>query len=258
MIRVWAIVINTFREAIRNKILYSVLLFMALIMGASALFASVTIGDQLQVIKDCGLFSLSFFGAIITIITGVSLLNKELKQKTIYNILSKPISRWEFLLGKHLGLTLTVSLLVTFMGLGLVGFTALFERRIDLLLFQGILVAILEVTVISSVVMFFSSMAVTTTLPGILTLGTYIAGHSINYLNYFAATDGQSGAASQRVVTLFSWILPDLSVFNANSLLVYGQSLSAEHVMYATAYCLAYSTAALIFAGMIFSKRELQ
>ncbi len=255
--KIEAISINTFREAIRNKILYSVVLFAALLLGASAFFGSVTIGDQVQVIKDCGLFSLSFFGAVLTILTGVSLLNKELKQKTIYNILSKPVARWEFVLGKHLGLTLTVSLLVSFMGLGLFAFVAVFEQKPDWLLFQGIVLAILEVTVLASIVMFFSSMAVTTTLPGILTLATYIAGHSIDYLSYFVSGQETAVGGAKVLVDIFSWILPDLSLFNQNALIVYGSSVSPSHFLYSVCYCIGYSTVALTLASVIFSKREL-
>ena len=251
-----AIAINTFREAIRNKILYSVLLFMALLLGAAAFFGSVTIGNQAQVIKDCGLFGLSFFGAVLTMIIGVSLLHKELKQKTIYNILSKQVSRTQFLVGKHLGLTLTVSMLVAAMGLGLFLFSAAFEGRFDWLLFQGILLTIFEVAVLSSVVIFFSSMAVTTTLPGVLTLGTYIAGHSIEYLKFFTA-DGSPGS-SNRLISLLSWILPDLGTFNANALIVYGDALAPGHAAYALVYCVAYSLVALTLAGFVFERRELQ
>ncbi|MCC6953509.1 MAG: ABC transporter permease subunit, partial [Deltaproteobacteria bacterium] len=94
-----AIALNTFREAIRNKVLYSGFLFVALLIAGSALFGSVSVGSQIKVIKDFGLFSLSIFGAIVAVAIGVNLLNKELKQKTIYNILSKPVERWQFIVG---------------------------------------------------------------------------------------------------------------------------------------------------------------
>jgi len=255
--KTWAIVINTYREAIRNRILYTVLLFVVLLIAASTFFGSVTIGDQAQVIKDCGLFSLSFFGAIMTIITGVSLLNKELKQKTIYNILSKPVARWQFVLGKHLGLSLTVSLLVAVMGFGLFAYLVALEQQTDWLLFQGVAYAMMETTVIASVVIFFSSMAVTTTLPGIFTLGTYIAGHSIDYLKFFVGQNAHSSFFTRFLVDIASWILPDLTIFNANESIVYGHSLGAAQAGYAFLYCLAYSGAALSLAAIIFSKREL-
>lgn len=168
--QVQSIALNTYREAIRNKILYSVMLFAVLLVGASAAFGQITIGNQIHVIKTFGLFAVSFFGAVITIVTGVSLLNKEMKQKTIYNILSKPVARWQFLMGKHLGLTATVGSLVSLMGLGLMGFVYLFEGQVDWNLTLGILFSVLEVCVVASIAIFFSSVVVTTTLTGLFTM----------------------------------------------------------------------------------------
>lgn len=255
--KVWAIALNTFREAVRNKILYSVILFAIVVVAISALFGSVTMGSQLKVIKDFGLFSLSFFGAIITILSGVSLLNKELKQKTVYNILSKPVARWQFIVGKHLGLTFTVGVLVAMMGLGLIAFVGLMEGRLDALLIQGVLFAILEVAVVAAVSIFFSSLVVTTTLSGLFTLGTYIAGRSITYFKYFMEQGDNYDPGLAGVLTVFDWILPDLSLFNFNDLLVYGQSPTPADLGYAVVYCLGYSVAALTLAALIFQRREL-
>lgn len=255
--KVWAIALNTFREAVRNKILYSVILFAVLVVAVSALFGSVTLGSQIKVIKDFGLFSLSFFGAIITILSGVSLLNKELKQKTVYNILSKPVQRWQFILGKHLGLTGTVAALVALMGVGLIGFVGLMEGRLDLLLIQGVLFAIMEVAVVASVSIFFSSLVVTTTLSGLFTLGTYIAGRSISYFKYFMDQGENYDPILATVLKVFDWILPDLSLFNFNDLLVSGSSPTPEDLIYAVCYCVGYSVAALTLAALIFQRREL-
>lgn len=255
--KIQAIALNTFREAVRNKILYSVLLFAILLVCASALFGSVTIGDQIKVIKDFGLFSLSFFGAIITVVSGVSLLNKELKQKTIYNILSKPVHRWQFIVGKHFGLTITVGLLVSLMGLALIAIVGLYEGQLDLLLFQGLLFSLLEVMVVAAIVIFFSSIVVTTTLTGLFTLGTYLAGRSINYLTFFLSDEDPSQAGVRGLITLADWILPDLSLFNFNDAIVYGNSVSISNLAYAVCYGICYSTVLLILAALIFSRREL-
>lgn len=255
--KVWAIALNTFREAIRNKILYSVILFAILVVGVSALFGSVTMGSQIKVIKDFGLFSLSFFGAIITILSGVSLLNKELKQKTVYNILSKPVQRWQFILGKHLGLTGTVAVLVAIMGMGLISFVGLMEGRLDILLIEGVLFAILEVAVIASVSIFFSSLVVTTTLSGLFTLGTYVAGRSIAYFKFFMQQGENYDQTLATVLKVFDCILPDLSLFNFSELLVYGQSPTPGDLIYAVLYCFGYSIAALTLAALIFQRREL-
>ncbi len=255
--KVQAIALNTFREAYRNKILYSVILFAIVLVGVAALFGAVSVGSQVKVIKDFGLFSLSFCGALITIITGVSLLNKEIKQKTVYNILSKPVERWQFILGKHLGLTATVCVLVALMGIGLILFAGIFEGQLDLKLFQGILFAIMEITIVSSVVMFFSSVVVTTTLTGLFTLATYVAGRSITYLKFFLVQDKDYNPSLAAVIKVFDIILPDLSLFNISDSIVYGNSVSFSHFLGALLYCLAYSAVCLVLATLIFQRREL-
>ncbi len=255
--KVYAIALNTFREALRNKILYSVILFALLLVVVSAFFGSVSIGSQERVVKDFGLFALSFFGVVLAITIGVSLLNKELKQKTIYNILSKPVDRWQFILGKHLGLSFTVCLLVSLMGLGLVLFASFFGEGIDYLLFQAILLILMEIIVMCSVCIFFSSGVVTTTLPGLFTLATYIAGRSINYLTHFLDQDAKTNPVLSAVVHTLHWILPDLSLFNVADQVVYATSVSPSQLLYSSLYCLSYSLLCLLLATVIFQRREL-
>ena len=255
--KISAIALNTFREAVRNKILYTAVLFALVLVGVSAFFGSVSIGSQEKVIKDFGLFSLSFFGAIIAILSGVSLLNKELKQKTIYNILSKPVDRWQFIIGKYVGLTFTVSVLVCLMGLGLVFFVAIFENKIDWLLFQAILFILMEVAVVSAIAIFFSSVVVTTTLTGIFTLGTYIAGRSISYLKYYLESHDSSNAALVQLINILDWIIPDLTLFGIQNKVVYGIPASAEEVLWASLYCVSYVSVTLILATLVFDRREL-
>ena len=253
-----AIALNTFRESVRNKILYSVLLFAILLVAISALFGSVTLGDKVRVVKDFGLFSVSFFGAIITMINGVTLLNKELKQKTVFNILSKPVSRTEFVCGKYFGLVLTGLTLVTLMGVSVMIFVAFLEGKVDFLLLQAIFFTYLEVFIIASTVMFFSSIVVTTTLTGLFTFATYIAGKSISYLSYFLKESNESYNQTLAVIIkIFDTVLPDLSSLNIINSIVYGQSTTLTHAINATTYSLLYSTTLLILSILIFRKRDL-
>jgi ABC-type transport system involved in multi-copper enzyme maturation permease subunit len=255
--KVLAIAINTFREAIRNKILYSIILFACVVVGVSSLLGSITIGSRLNVVKDFGLFALSISGALITIISGVSLLNKELKQKTIYNILSKPVARWHFVLGKQLGLTMTVCLMVALMGIGLMAFVATIEGKIDWLLLEAIFFVMLEVTIISSITIFFSSVVITTTLSGLFTLAFYVCGRSIGYFNFFFSGQEKYSEGVKNTIRALDTILPDLSLFNVSNLIVYGQSVGIDHALKAIAYSFSYSAILLLFASFIFNKREL-
>lgn len=257
MYKISAIALNTFKEAVRNRILYSILFFGVILVVVSSLFGSVSIGQQEKVIKDFGLFSLSFLGAIISILSGVNLLNKELKQKTIYNILSKPVSRFQFVIGKYIGLTLTISLLTFLMGLALFVFVWQIEGNPDFLLFQGVFLIILELSMVSAITIFFSSLVVTLTLSGIFTLAFYLAGRSISYLKYFLNQDSATPPILLSLISVFDWIVPDLSLFNVSDAIVYGQAVSVEYLINACCYAFSYNLICLILAGVIFSKREL-
>lgn len=255
-----ALIMNTFREAIRNRVLYSVLLFVALLVAISALFGAVTIGSQVKVIKDFGLFALSFFGAISCIATpGGYFLNKELKQKTIYNILSKAVPRWKFVLGKLLGLYLTTAVL-TLAGFLFIAFAAVFEGQLDPLLFQGLYLTLLEVLIITGITIFFSSLVITTSLAGLFTVATYIAGRSLGYLTYFTApkAGSETNPVTRILTQTLDIILPNLGLFNVGKSVRLWRPCN-EPVSYiaATIYAVCYTTLVFLAAAAIFQHREL-
>jgi ABC-type transport system involved in multi-copper enzyme maturation permease subunit len=256
MSQVQAIALNTFREVLRSKILYSVVAIAAAVVCAATLFGSVTIGSQVKVVKDFGLFALSFFGTLLAISAGTNLLNKELKYKTVYNILSKPVARWQFVAGKYLGLFAVVAVLDALLAGALILYAAGFEGRFDPLLLQGFLFALLEANIICAVTIFFSSLVVTTTLTGILTFATYISGRSVHYLAYFLSGDEKPALAN--VIRGFDLILPDLSLFAVGDRLVYGQEISLRELRNAVIYSISYSTILVMLAVLIFSRRELK
>ncbi|MDD2943056.1 MAG: ABC transporter permease subunit [bacterium] len=252
---IFLIALNTFRAAIRNRLLYSVLFFTVLLIAVSALFGSVSIGSQINIIIDFGLFSLSFFGAVAATIIGVGLLEVEIKYKTIYNILSKPVERYEFVAGKWLGALMTVYSLMTLMGIIIIAFASIFSGSVDTNLFPALLLSMLEVTVVTSVTVFFSSVVITTTLAGLFTFGFYLAGRSVNYLEYFLSSD--SSPLIRQFTGLLSWILPDLTLFDVTSTVVNGQPISFSYLIFCATYAACYSLAALILSCVIFNRREL-
>lgn len=248
------IALATFRELLRHKILHSVFAFLLLLLCVSALFGSVTIGDRISVIKDFALFALSFAGCGVVVISGVNLLDKELKQKTIYNVLSKPISRSQFIVGKYLGLVLLVSVLLSLMGLCVVIFTACFEGAIDYRLFLGILLVILEDLILASIAILFSTVVVTTSLAGVFTFAVYLAGHSVSALLSFA---DDSSTEKQALLKCIYYLLPDLSLFNQTSQLYYGTGLSSHFFSWALIYSASYSCICIIISTLIFQRRDL-
>ncbi|MBI4640616.1 MAG: ABC transporter permease, partial [Candidatus Tectomicrobia bacterium] len=142
--KIRAIAVNTFREAIRDRVLYSLLFFALFMIGSSALLGTLTIGEQVKVIKDLGLASISVFGLFIAIFVGIGLVYKEIERRTIYTIIAKPIRRYEFLIGKYLGLVLTLLVEVAVMAVGFSLLITLYEGFFDTALLKAILLTIFE------------------------------------------------------------------------------------------------------------------
>lgn len=249
------IMLTTFRELIRSKILYSLYLFAFIIVGISALFGSVTIGDQVKVIKDFGLFAISIFTVGFTVISGSLLFHKELSRKTIFTLLARPVERWQFLVGKFLGMYLTVILMTSLMGIGFSLFVSLFEGKISLDLFKGYYHIMLELFIVASSVIFFSSIVVTPTLIGLFSFGLFLAGRSVDLLLAYSKS-GQGSEMLSQILNILYWILPQLNKISINDELVYGSDISIFRTIWASVYALTYGIGLLVIAQYIFNKRE--
>lgn len=251
------IAINTYRELVRGKVLYIVLFFAVVVVSVGALFGSVTIGDQVVVIKDFGLFSISLFNVAFAVIAGSALLQKELMRKTIFNILAKPVPRWKFLVGKYLGMLMTSFLLLALMSIALQIFLFCFEGRVDTALVWAYLHMALEMMIVCAAAIFFSSLVVTPVLTGLFTFGLFLAGRSVEYLLYFI----REGAVSDplaAVLTILYYLLPHLNRLNMANDVVMGSSLSwnLSYFCWAVLYSLGYSGVLLGFAKLFFERRE--
>lgn len=254
MRKVLAIALNTAREAIRNRILYSILFFAVLMVGISAVFGAASIGDQLKYMKDFSLMAVSLFGVIIAVVLGVNLLHQELGRRTIVNILSKPVARWQFLVGKFLGLFATLALVVGLMAGGVVGAFALFTGAVDWSLALAAGAALLEIMIVIAVAIFFSSLVVTPSLAGMFTAATFIAGRSSGYLTYFFTDDHPP--LMRTVAQGLYWALPRLDHYAIADQVVYGISLSPEYLSALVGYAFAYAGALLLLSTALFSRRE--
>src|SRR5579884_1478409 len=127
--RILSIARHTFKQSVRDKVLYNLIVFAFLLIGASILFGKISVDIQRIILVNLGLSAISIFGLLIAIFIGVSLVWREIDRRTLYNILSKPVARWEFVLGKYLGLLLTLLVNTAIMAAGF--YLALFyqDRR---------------------------------------------------------------------------------------------------------------------------------
>lgn len=252
--KIVAIALNTFREAIRNKILYSILFFALFVVGVAAVFGAASIGDQMKFVKDFSLMSVSLFGVVIAIVLGVNLLSKELGKKTIFNILSKPVARWQFIVGKFVGLFATLAFIVAIM-CAVVSLTlAAFEGQFDWGLILAGAMTLLELMVVIAFALFFSAVVVTPTLAGLFTAAVFVAGRSSSHLTYFLHDEFPPLVRS--VAQALYWALPRLDRFNIADQVVYGQPVDVPYLLTVAAYALSYSAVLLLLSIALFSRRE--
>src|SRR6476469_8304155 len=196
--RIAAIARNAFREAVRDRVLYNLVLFVLILTGASIFIGELSGGQERKVIVDLGLSAMLLFGVFIAIFVGVGLVYKEIERRTLYAILSKPIGRGQFLLGKYLGLNLTLLVNVVVMGIGVM-LALLYTRRAwDPLAFKiwpAILLIYFELLIITAVAILFSSFS-SPALSALLTFFVFLIGHFSGDLKNLAST---SSSASARV-----------------------------------------------------------
>jgi Cu-processing system permease protein len=256
MRNVMAIAISTFRESVRNKIVYSVFFFLAILLGGSALFGSVTMGDEVVVIKDFGLFAMSFFTAIYAVIAGGTLLFRELTNRTVYNLLSKAVHRQEFLYGKFLGLFSTGLFLIFTMTPVFLAFVACFEKAIDWSLLLAIYTMVLQLMIVSAFAIFFSSIVVTPFLVGAFTFAMFFVSRSSGQILRLAESDTVPASTAYLLKGMY-YALPHLDSFDLIPQVLYKLPIASGFFAWSTTYTLAYSALLLSVATFLFKKRDL-
>ena len=247
------IALNTFRENLRDKILYSLLIFAALLMGASILLGALTIAEQEKIIADMGLASINVIGVIIAIFVGIGLVSKEIERRTIYTILAKPISRSQFILGKYLGLVITLGVNLVIMFDVFLFTLWMTQVPITMVLVQAVALMMVEFLVVTATALFFSTFS-TPTLSAALTLGLYFIGHLTSDLKTLA--EKSSSEVTKAVMTVLYYLCPNLEVLNIKGQAVSGVSLAWSYQVSATLYGLPYASLLLAGAAAIFQKRD--
>lgn len=254
MKRVWAIALNTSRESIRNRVLYTVMLFSVLLTGIAAAFGSVSLGDRIRFVKDFALSGLSLFGITATVVLGVTMVHNELQRRTIYNLLSKPVGRAEFLVGKYAGLLLTLSILLALMGGATLAIVGLLEQRLDLALVPAVAGMLLELALLAAVAVLFSSIVVTPALAGLFTVGVFIAGRSSRWLTHFQTEEFP--LSLRLTAAVLQSVVPRLDELYVADRIVAGQTIPASFYAWSGVYVGAYIALLLLFSWAIFRRRE--
>jgi ABC-type transport system involved in multi-copper enzyme maturation permease subunit len=255
MNRVVAIARNTLREVARERVALILALFGAGLVGVSLVVSPLALGEGKKVVTDFGLAGASALATLLTIVLGSSLLHKELDRRTIFAVMSKPIRRAEFLLGKYAGLWTSAAALLA----GMVGITlallAVTSRAVPWEVCGALLLSMAELLIVTAVVIFFSSFT-TPLLTAFFCASTLLAGHFAEDLHYFG-THGASPLLAAATEAVY-WLLPHLEVFNARGLVVHGEAVGPERLAFAGAYAALYAGALLAAGAAIFERRDFR
>ena len=252
------VAVNTFCEAIRDRVLYNLIFFALMMMAAAVLVGGVSIGIERDVIVNLGLSAISLFGIVMAIFIGVGLVYKEIEKRTLYSLLAKPVQRWQFLVGKFAGLLLTLTVNTSLMAIGLAAalfyVTRKFERS-DGIIVVAIYFILLELALITALALFFSCFS-SPMLSTLYTLGIYIAG-------VFSPDIRDIGMVTRnptvKVVAQFTYyILPNFHNFNAIAAAAHKETIPSALIWQNTLYAALYVTVVLIGASAIFSGRDLK
>lgn len=256
--RISTIVLHTFKQSVRDRVLYNLIVFAALLIAASILFGTISIGIHQIILVNLSLAAIEIFGLLIAIFIGISLVWREIERKTLYNVLSKPIARWEFVLGKYLGLVLT--LIVNTGIMAVVFFLALFYQAphisgVDLGSLEAIYFIVLELALVVGVALLFSCIS-SPALSALFTICIFVIGNLLEDIRWFGHESGS--AIIGGITTALYYLFPDFRGFNVISQVAHGQLVPGHLLVSNSLYALLYGVVLISAAIMIFEERELQ
>ncbi len=258
MSRVGIVALNTFREAVRDRVLYNLVFFALVMIAASILVGQISIDIESMVIVTLGLTAISVIGLLIAVFIGVGLVSKEMDKRTLYALLAKPVRRWEFLLGKFGGLVLTLAVNTIAMAIGLFLVMSLIKRsgeHLELSVLVAVYFVLLKLALVVALALLFS--CYTTPLLSILsTAGLYIAGLFVMEMRTFQA--GTISPALGALLRWLSYVLPNFENFDVMAAAAHGRAIPMALIAQNTAYAALYCAVVLAAAAAIFTRRNLK
>lgn len=255
--RVRSIAANTFREAVRDRVLYNLVFFALLMVGSAPLFSTISIGVERIVLINLGLTSITLFGVVIAVFIGTGLVSKEIERRTLYTVLARPVHRWEFLLGKYFGLSWTLAVNAFFMALGFFATVLFVTRKFsadDRQLLVALYFILLQYLVMTAIALLFSTFS-TPIFSALFSFAVFVIGNFADDLRGFA---GLAEGATRWTTLLLSYLVPNFGAMNVVSQVAHGTPVSAAIILANSLYALLYAGLALSAAVLVFDRRNLK
>src|SRR5882672_4720606 len=256
--RVAAIARNAFREAVRDRVLYNLVVFVLLLIAGAIFLGELSAGQEAKVIVDLGLSAILLFGVFIAIFVGVSVVYKEIERRTVYAIFAKPVTRGEFLIGKYLGMTATLLVNIVVMGIGL-SLALMFIRRgydpVVLRIWLAVGLIYLEICVITAVAILFSSFS-SPTMSALITFVVFVIGHFTSDLKTLSGST--STLPGRLLFTALYYLLPNFANLSFITPAANGESPQLAFVVVNCFYSLLYILVLLAASTLIFKSRNFK
>jgi ABC-type transport system involved in multi-copper enzyme maturation permease subunit len=262
------VALAVFRESVRDRVPLTIVGFGVLLVAGSLLIGQMTAGQDLKIIKDLGLSAISLLGLLIAVIIGIGLVAKEVEKRSIYSLLSRPLTREQLILGKYAGLVMTLAVNIGAMSVAYyllllyqqwtwpASQQAVLEAPVaDPRLMIAVALIFAELMLVTAVALFFSTFAGPITAI-LLTLGLWVAGHFNADLRHFE--DVVDSPAVAWLARGAYYALPNLAPFDVKAEVVHGLRVSASHVTLTVAYAFAYIAMLLLAAMLVFRKRDFK
>ena len=255
IVRIWAISVNTAREAIRNKLLYTFLFFALAMMLFGVVLATISYVERERMMQDFAFASIRLFSVAIAIFVGVGLIHKDIDRRTVYTILSKPLSRAEFLIGKFTGLVLIIWLQVAIMALFFAGVSLLMGAPLGFTHLAALALTAVELAIVVAFATLFSSFT-TPLLASFFSCGIWLAGQLSRDLRDHGANS--SSALVREATAWMHRILPDLESFNLSIQAAHELPIAASDIWLPALYGAGYVAIILASATLIFERRDFR
>ncbi len=258
MNRIAAIAVHTFKESVRERVLYTLVVFAIVMIGAGLILGGVSVGINQIALVNLGLSAISVFGLLIAVFIGISLVWKEMERRTLYNVLSKPVARAEFILGKFFGLVLTLVVNTAVMTAGFYLVLWYEKGRLtaaDVAPLQAIYFILLQLALVVGVALLFSTIS-GPALSALFTISLYVIGSLLGDLRAFGE---QSGSAALRGASyVLSVLLPDFGALADIAPAAHGELLPASRVLAQSLDAMLYGIVLLSATVLIFERRDLR
>jgi ABC-type transport system involved in multi-copper enzyme maturation permease subunit len=255
--RIAYIAANTFREAVRDRVLYNLIAFALLISGAAVLVGQISISIERLVVINLGLTAVTLFGVVIAIFIGIGLVSKEIDKRTLYTVLSRPVRRWEFIVGKFFGLAGTLVVNTFFMALGVFGallYVSGHFQKPDGWVLVALYFIVLQFLIITALALLFSSFS-SPLLAAVFAFSLFVIGSFAEDLRGFASI---TTGFTHWLATGAAYLVPNFSALNVISSVAHANPVPGQLIFYNTAYALVYAAMVLCGAVLVFQYRNLK